>query len=78
MCDDVQLCNRYVRKFLILARTWFAFGLPSKTRCDRQGRLRGIIYGKMQGIVEWNECQTSRMERGDSLAPNTQNYGSLR
>ncbi|KAL5676709.1 hypothetical protein ACJX0J_012840, partial [Zea mays] len=21
--------------FLILARTWFAFGLPSKTRCDR-------------------------------------------
>jgi hypothetical protein len=34
MCDDVQLYNRYVREFLILARTWFAFGLPSKTRCD--------------------------------------------
>jgi hypothetical protein len=33
MCDDVQLCNRCVR-FLILARTWFAFGLPSKTGCD--------------------------------------------
>jgi hypothetical protein len=30
-----HLCNRYVREFLILARTWFAFGLPSKTRCDR-------------------------------------------
>jgi hypothetical protein len=34
MCDDVQLCNHCVHEFLILARTWFAFGLPSKTRCD--------------------------------------------
>ena len=32
MCDDVQLCNRRVREFLILARTWFALGLPSKNR----------------------------------------------
>jgi hypothetical protein len=29
-----HLCNRRVRKFLILAHTWFAFGLPSKTGCD--------------------------------------------
>jgi hypothetical protein len=42
MCDDVQLCNRCVREFLILARTWFAFGLPSKTGCDTAStRLRG-------------------------------------
>jgi hypothetical protein len=34
MCDDVQLCNRCVRELLILACTWFAFGLPSKTGCD--------------------------------------------
>jgi hypothetical protein len=34
MCDDVQLCNRYVREFLILTRIWFASGLPSKTGCD--------------------------------------------
>jgi hypothetical protein len=34
MCDDVQLCNRCVREFLILARTWFTFGLPCKTGCD--------------------------------------------
>jgi hypothetical protein len=27
-----HLCNRYVREFLILARTWVAFGLPSKNR----------------------------------------------
>jgi hypothetical protein len=29
-----HLCNRRLREFLILARTWFASGLPSKTRCD--------------------------------------------
>jgi hypothetical protein len=34
MCDDVQICNRCVREFLILAHTWFTFGLPSKTGCD--------------------------------------------
>jgi hypothetical protein len=38
MCDDVQLCNRCVREFLILARTWFAFGLPSKTGCGNWGK----------------------------------------
>jgi hypothetical protein len=37
MCDDVQLCNRCVREFLILARTCFAFDLPSKTGCDISG-----------------------------------------
>jgi hypothetical protein len=26
--------NCYVRELLILTRTWFAFGLPSKTGCD--------------------------------------------
>ena len=34
LCDDVQLCNHCVRESLILTRTWFAFGLPSKTGCD--------------------------------------------
>jgi hypothetical protein len=29
-----MLCNCCVRELLILARTWFAFGLPSKTGCD--------------------------------------------
>jgi hypothetical protein len=29
-----HLCNRYVRELLILAHTWFAFGVPSKTGCD--------------------------------------------
>jgi hypothetical protein len=29
-----MLCNCCVRELLILARTWFAFDLPSKTGCD--------------------------------------------
>jgi hypothetical protein len=33
-----HLCNRRVREYLILARTWFAFGLPSKTGCDTPKR----------------------------------------
>jgi hypothetical protein len=42
MCDDVQLCNRCVREFLILTRTWFAFGLPSKTGCDTVPQVNGF------------------------------------
>jgi hypothetical protein len=30
-----MLCNCCVRELLILTRTWFAFGLPSKTGCDK-------------------------------------------
>jgi hypothetical protein len=29
-----MLCNCCVRELLILARTWFTFGLPSKIGCD--------------------------------------------
>jgi hypothetical protein len=54
MCDDVQLCNRCVREFLIMARTWFAFGLPSKTGCDMCGHL-GVPW-----LVEMS-ARTSRM-----------------
>jgi hypothetical protein len=37
-----MLCNCYVRGLLILARTWFTFGLPSKTGCDIGG-IRGVL-----------------------------------
>jgi hypothetical protein len=50
MCDDVQLCNRCVREFLILARTWFAFGLPSKTGCD------------ISGIKALADCRTANLD----------------
>jgi hypothetical protein len=36
LCDDVQLCNCCVRELLILAHTWFTFGLRSKTGCDNE------------------------------------------
>jgi hypothetical protein len=36
-----MLCNCCVRELLILARTWFAFGLLSKTGCDT---LRGSCH----------------------------------
>jgi hypothetical protein len=35
------LCNYRVRELLILARTWFAFGLPSKTGCDIYHAVHG-------------------------------------
>jgi hypothetical protein len=40
------LCNCCVRELLILARTWFAFGLPSKTGCDtsREGERNFPFY----------------------------------
>jgi hypothetical protein len=45
MCDDVQLCNRCVREFLILTRTWFAFGLPSKIGCDsREHHVALVVF----------------------------------
>jgi hypothetical protein len=36
-----MLCNCCVRELLILARTWFAFGLPSKTGCDNHDAQEG-------------------------------------
>jgi hypothetical protein len=45
MCDDVQLCNRCVREFLILARTWFTFDLPSKIGCDISGIIALLTLG---------------------------------
>jgi hypothetical protein len=43
LCDDIQLCNCCVRELLILTRTWFAFGLPSKTGCDIDGVLEPFL-----------------------------------
>jgi hypothetical protein len=37
------LCNCCVRELLILAHTWFAFGLPSKTGCDSHPPARAVL-----------------------------------
>jgi hypothetical protein len=39
-----MLCNCCVRELLILAHTWFAFGLPSKTGCDTFPVLNKVSY----------------------------------
>jgi hypothetical protein len=38
-----MLCNCCVRELLILARTWFTLGLPSKTGCD--SRRNNLLDG---------------------------------
>jgi hypothetical protein len=45
-----HLCNRRVREFLNLARTWFAFGLPSKTGCDRERLSKGAKHDQTLGM----------------------------
>jgi hypothetical protein len=47
-----MLCNCCVRELLILARTWFAFGLPSKTGCDI---LEDQLINTQQQLAEANE-----------------------
>jgi hypothetical protein len=41
-----HLCNRCVREFLILARTWFAFGLTCKTECDNARGEVDLVHGR--------------------------------
>ena len=61
LCDDVQICNCCVRELLILARIWFAFGLPSKTGCDRTTLLfPPIIHDEHYFVVIFIlPCRTS-------------------
>jgi hypothetical protein len=58
-CDDVQLCNRCVREFLILAHTWFAFGLPSKTGCDSP--QLNFFLSLCWTLCTWDKCHLSKL-----------------
>jgi hypothetical protein len=43
-----------------MTRTWFAIGLPSKTRCDMgPGREVGVISDRYQGILNAVQEQIS-------------------
>jgi hypothetical protein len=46
-----MLCNCCVRELLILARTWSAFGLPSKIGCDSRqpSELDGLFHTLNRG-----------------------------
>jgi hypothetical protein len=43
-----MLCNCCVRELLILARTWFAFGLPSKPGVTKR---RGNVLSGLDMVV---------------------------
>jgi hypothetical protein len=47
-----MLCNCCVRELLILARTWFAFGLPSKTGCDSSPLLKCLSRAEGQELMK--------------------------
>jgi hypothetical protein len=66
-----HLCNRRVRELLILARTWFAFGLPSKPGVTSgRDEMKAVGVNK---LVQRNElAQEDRFEgievfRGDEV-----------
>jgi hypothetical protein len=43
----------YVRELLILARTWFAFGLPSKTGCDtNEGERSQEMFDRLMVLID--------------------------
>jgi hypothetical protein len=44
MSSYVNCC---VRELMILARAWFAFGLPSKSGCDISGIKVRLIVGPL-------------------------------
>jgi hypothetical protein len=46
-----HLCNQCVREFLILAHTWFTFGLPSKP---------GVI-GSSEGVARMASARRGRV-----------------
>jgi hypothetical protein len=69
LCDDVHLCYHCIREFLILSRTWFAFGLPSKTGCDRE-RKRGWA------MTRGEKRRKNSKNNGDSSPENTKFAGA--
>jgi hypothetical protein len=69
-----HLCNCRVREFLILARTGFAFGLPSKTGCNsRDPKMEAYcdevrcLEDKFYGL-ELNHIALRYNETADELA----------
>jgi hypothetical protein len=72
-----MLCNCCVRELLIMARTWFAFGLPSKTGCDTaepgstRARQRDLAAGTAlarRQATAWRAWRAPA-SRGHSPAP---------
>jgi hypothetical protein len=73
-----MLCNCYVRELLILARTWFAFGLPSKTGCDtvpaigpaphKYAQYVAVVWGRFPASIASCALVTELLARGPDLS----------
>jgi hypothetical protein len=76
-----HLYNHCVREFLILARTWFAFGLPSKTWCDSEwaSGCNGVVghdgsFGPTRSFAIFLQFQLkSKSKSKNSILMHTQN-----
>jgi hypothetical protein len=63
-----MLCNCCVREFLILARTWFTFGLPSKIGCDTSSQQkRALSKASLASDDSWLSllCRVSHTTEGE-------------
>jgi hypothetical protein len=69
-----MLCNCCVRELLILARTWFAFGLPSKTGCDTDAGPKSRNSFSLRGSKPEEESYQSNTS-GGGVGPRDQGYG---
>jgi hypothetical protein len=61
-----MLCNCCVRELLILARTCFAFGLPSKTGCDSEMKIFPYgwnIAGVVSAVMDKDHQDATRKRR---------------
>jgi hypothetical protein len=73
-----HLCNCCVREFLILARTWFAFGLPSKPGVIKEKKKN---YRKSKGEAHigkgWDSDCSSSDSDDEGLAASAFDKSSL-
>jgi hypothetical protein len=78
-----HLCNRCVRELLILTRTWFAFGLPSKPGVtvfapNKLGNyLAGFVSQNIRCIKVLNEMACSFDALGIFFLGNLARFGCL-
>jgi hypothetical protein len=78
------LCNSCVCELLILVRTWFAFGLPSRTGCDSINRSSRVCSSDLASAAvpphagsyatgepwgsPWRRCQARQVKRRTEFA----------
>jgi hypothetical protein len=72
-----HLCNRCVHELLILTRTWFAFGLPSKPGVTNKYHHYLGTSGYKQQIFKWRQEDVEKMAAGLPTLPSNLVKGRL-